>query len=151
LLGAIFVAVAFGALAVACGDDEETAPVTEGTPVPADATPSGATVGVALSEWAVDPDVASVAAGEVTFVVRNDGTIDHELAVIRSDLGPGDLPIDGAKVVEEEAGELIGRTEVFPPGETQSLTFDLEPGDYVLICNIPGHYNAGMFASFSVE
>jgi uncharacterized cupredoxin-like copper-binding protein len=153
-LGAIFVAVAFGALAVACGGDgEEATPAGEGSPVPEAATPSGAatTVEVSLSEWAVEPDAASVAAGEVTFVVRNDGTVHHELAVIKSDLDPAALPMEGGKVDEGAAGELIGRTETFSPGETKTITFDLVPGDYVLLCNLLGHYEAGMFTGFTVK
>jgi uncharacterized cupredoxin-like copper-binding protein len=153
-LGAMFVAVVFGALAVACGGNgEEAPPAGEGTAVPEAATPSGAatTVQVSLTEWAVEPDVASVAAGEVTFVVHNDGTVHHELAIIKSDLDPAGLPVAGAKVDEGAAGELIGRTETLSPGKTKTVTFDLVPGNYVLLCNLLGHYDAGMFTGFTVK
>ncbi len=30
------------------------------------------------------------------------------------------------------------------------MTVDLEPGAYVLICNVSDHYRAGMFAPFTV-
>jgi uncharacterized cupredoxin-like copper-binding protein len=128
-LGAMFVAVVFGALAVACGGNgEEAPPAGEGSPVPETATPSGAatTVEVSLSEWAVEPDVAS-------------------------DLDPAGLPVAGAKVDEGAAGELIGRTETLSPGKTKTVTFDLVPGDYVLLCNLLGHYDAGMFTGFTVK
>ena len=36
-------------------------------------------------------------------------------------------------------------------GETASDTFTLEAGEYVLICNIAGHYAGGMFTGFTVE
>jgi hypothetical protein len=36
------------------------------------------------------------------------------------------------------------------PGHTESGNFDLAPGRYVLMRNIPGHYKAGMYTSFTV-
>jgi uncharacterized cupredoxin-like copper-binding protein len=30
------------------------------------------------------------------------------------------------------------------------LALDLEAGPYVLICNVPGHYESGMHAAFEV-
>ena len=30
------------------------------------------------------------------------------------------------------------------------LTVDLEPGHYVLFCNLPGHYRLGMRSDFEV-
>jgi len=31
------------------------------------------------------------------------------------------------------------------------LTVDLKAGKYLLICNVPGHYGAGMWAEFTVD
>jgi uncharacterized cupredoxin-like copper-binding protein len=31
------------------------------------------------------------------------------------------------------------------------LTVDLDPGNYVVICNIPGHYAAGMHAELTIK
>ena len=30
------------------------------------------------------------------------------------------------------------------------MALELDPGNYVLMCNLPGHYEAGMFAAFTV-
>ena len=36
------------------------------------------------------------------------------------------------------------------PGATKTITIDLKPGHYVLFCNLPGHYAAGMHQDFWV-
>jgi uncharacterized cupredoxin-like copper-binding protein len=126
----------------------------------------GGTVTVTLQEWAVIPAQSSVGAGSVTFDVKNDGPEHpHELVVIKTDLAPDALPTthDGAVDEDGEGIEVMGEIEEFPPGDTGSATFDLDPGSYVLACNVTGeeggehggggeiHYEMGMFATFTVE
>lgn len=127
------------------------------------AKPSGGTVDIALQEWAVIPAQTSVNAGPVTFNVKNTGPDDpHEMVVIKTDLAPDSLPANElGKVDEEGAGvEVIGEVEEFDPGGTESATFDLKAGSYVLICNIlqdepdgskEAHYKMGMYTAFSVK
>jgi uncharacterized cupredoxin-like copper-binding protein len=35
-------------------------------------------------------------------------------------------------------------------GESATPELDLEAGEYALVCNLPGHYAAGMFGDFTV-
>jgi hypothetical protein len=126
---------------------------------------AGGTVSVTLQEWAVVPAQSSVGAGSVTFDIKNDGPEHpHELMVIRTDLAPDALPTmpDGAVDERGEGIEIIGEIEEFPSGETRSATFDLDPGSYVLVCNVMPeegehggevgpHYKMGMFAAFTVQ
>ena len=146
LAGAI---AALGLLLGACGndDDDETA----ATPA-AVATPTGAeaTVAVSIREWAVSAEPATTSSARVTFTVRNDGGSPHEFVVIRTDLGVDELPLLGVGVDETQL-EVLARTESFFANEERTLALDLFPGNYVLICNIPGHYEAGMRTSFVVE
>ena len=37
------------------------------------------------------------------------------------------------------------------PGEMRLLTASLDPGHYVMVCNLPGHYNAGMRVDITVK
>ena len=119
------------------------------------------TVAVTLQEFAVLPAQDTVPAGSVTFEATNEGPDDpHELVVIRTDLAPEAPPTtpDGAVDEEGEGIEVIGEIEEFPVGETRSGTFDLEAGDYVLVCNIveeedgeiEAHYALGMRIGFVV-
>ncbi|HEU4528577.1 MAG TPA: hypothetical protein VFT80_11690 [Actinomycetota bacterium] len=134
--------LAIALVATACGGDE------------------GETVDVTLQEFAIAADPTSVGAGEVTFDTTNDGPDDpHELVVFRSDLAPDALPTQENGAVDEsgEGVELIDEIEEFPVGETQSMTLDLEAGNYVLVCNIydededEAHYQEGMRLAFTVE
>lgn len=114
--------------------------------VPAtEARTDATTVTVRLKEWKVIPSVSSVRAGKATFVARNVGQLDHDLVVLRTNLAPGKLPVAGARA--KEVGR-VGKTPVFRPGQTRRLTLTLKAGKYVLLCNVPGHYKAGMYVGF---
>lgn len=108
---------------------------------------SAAKAKVTLIEFKVTSSVKRVAAGKVTFVVRNAGKIPHEFVVLRTKTPAGKLPIKGAQAVE--TGE-VGKVGTFNPGATKTLTLALKKGHYALICNLPGHYKAGQFADFTV-
>lgn len=109
---------------------------------------SATAVTVQLKEFKVIPSVRSVRAGKVVFTARNTGKVPHNLVVLRTNLAPGKLPVAGS--VAKEVGRR-GKTPVFGPGKTRRLALDLKPGKYVLICNVPGHYKAGMFVGFTVR
>ncbi len=102
-----------------------------------------------LKEFSVTSDVSSVKAGSVTFSAHNAGALEHYLAVLKTDLPPDSLPLSGTMVVENGPNTRALADVVLPVG-TESTTLDLQPGSYVLICNIPGHYQSGMRAAFTV-
>jgi len=149
----------------ACGDDDEPGQVTNlGTPpvsadpeADADPTPvelapgeTAQQVTVALDEWSVLPEPVEVEAGVVEFVATNDGDELHEVVVIKSDVAEAELEVTNG-VVPERAVDFRGEIEEFAAGETASGTFRLEAGRYLLICNIPVHYENGMVAAFTVR
>ncbi|WP_165492113.1 plastocyanin/azurin family copper-binding protein [Egibacter rhizosphaerae] len=73
----------------------------------------------------------SVSAGTVEFVMDNQGAAEHDM------------------VIEELGDEEV--VELTPGGETASGTVELEPGEYTLYCSVPGHREAGMEATITVE
>ena len=95
----------------------------------------------------VDP--ASVAAGTVTFTVTNEGVKKHEFVVLQTDANPDKLTVEGDEVVEDDY-DSPGEIGDLPAGSTDTLTLDLPAGNYVLICNLKGHYRMGMYAPFTV-
>jgi uncharacterized cupredoxin-like copper-binding protein len=114
-----------------------------------------ATVHVDLGEWKVDPAVVSGGPGVTNFLfdAHNHGGVAHELLIVKTDLDAGSLPVAKARVDVAKAGELVGQvgSDKLLPDATVSIPLKLEPGTYVFICNIPGHYKQGMYASFRVE
>ena len=54
------------------------------------------------------------------------------------------------RVDEDKAGDK-GEVSELDPGKSGSLTVELKAGKYLLICNVPGHYGAGMWAEFTVD
>jgi uncharacterized cupredoxin-like copper-binding protein len=95
---------------------------------------------------------ATVKAGAVTFVAKNDSkeTIHYLLVIYLADPSkPLPYLADQKKVDEDKAG-VMGEVSELDPGKSGSLTVNLKPGKYLLICNMPGHYDAGMWTPFEV-
>ena len=106
--------------------------------------------GVSGMHIAVDRD--SVPAGKVTFRAVNQSKSQvHELIVVRTDAGQTSLPYDEKKqeVVEKRIHHL-GEISDLKPGRSGAMTLTLKPGSYLLICNQPAHYKAGMSTPFTV-
>jgi uncharacterized cupredoxin-like copper-binding protein len=148
-LAAFSILAALVLVPVACGGDDDD----EGS----DASSSGTTVTAALGqsdagEYTISLDEESVPAGEVTFKIANEGELEHEFEVVKTDVAEGDLPVEeGQADVEAEGGEEVDEVEDLASGAEQDLTVDLEAGKYLLICNLPGHYEQGMVTTFTVE
>ncbi len=122
------------------GEPTPTAPVVEGQVL----------VGLTEADWVVSASPGSAAAGEITFAVSNTGSIGHNLRVVRTDLAADGLPSDGIAVDETEL-DVVAETPDLGPGESDEIAATLEAGSYVLICNIAGHYDAGMTTAFTVQ
>lgn len=107
-------------------------------------------VTVTLNEFNVVPAPTSGAAGEITFTAKNTGAVPHELAVVKSDSDAKKLAQkDG--LMDEAVTKPLGRTANVAANASGTLTLKLEPGKYVLLCNLAGHYSAGMATSFTVK
>ena len=105
---------------------------------------------VEMSDYTVVASVASVRGGETKIGVRNRGAQPHDHTVLRTDLEPDGLPYDAGRAKAGEPG-LVGRTMELRAGGSAALTLTLEPGRYVLICNVAGHYGLGMRTSLRVD
>ncbi len=107
---------------------------------------SKATMGIAVSA-----DKAK--AGEVAFQVTNASkdTI-HEMIVARLDDPSKTLPyIKGEERVDEDNMGDLGEVSELDPGARGTLAITMKPGTYLLYCNVPGHFVAGMWTVFTVE
>lgn len=144
-LAAVSTLAALALVPAACGGDDD------------DEGASGTTVNATLAssdggEYSIALDKESVQAGEVTFTLNNEGEIEHEFEVVKTDVAANDIPVEDNKAdVEASGGEEVDEVEDIEPGAEHDLTVDLESGNYLLVCNLPGHYGQGMVTAFTVE
>jgi hypothetical protein len=116
------------------------------------------TVTVKLAEFSVHATPDAVPAGTIGFVAENQGSIFHELVVVRWDGDPGKLPLNDAGGADQTKfkEDIVGRIDDFMAHKTCRVSFDLDPGRYALICNLVDdgftpHYSQGMYTAFTVR
>ena len=117
----LFLALVGAAVVAACGG---------GAPASAPPPPAGA-VTVEVKEYQFTPATLSVAAGDVTYYVRNVGTQEHEFEIFKGD-------------------QVVTEIEGLVPGLAKNLTVKLEAGDYTYVCKINGHDQLGMKGTLTV-
>lgn len=86
-------------------------------------------VNVTLSEFKFTPSSVQVKPGPVRFVLKNTGAIGHTFVI----------------------SELRKGTKEIAPGSNAVLEVDAKPGTYEVICDIPGHKEAGMTMTLVVK
>ncbi len=121
------------------------------TPAATAPTAAGGTINVTDTDTTITVDKASIKAGAVTFVLKNAGTVTHELVVVKTDVAQDKMAANS-----EEAGKVsedgsLGESGDVEKGISKSFTLDLTPGNYVLMCNEVGHYGMGMHIAFIVN
>jgi len=112
---------------------------------------SGGSVAVKLTDSGIGLDRTSVNSGTVTFNITNAGTVVHEFAVLKTDLPADKLPANPDKPGKVKEDGNVGEVEDIALKATKDLSLDLKPGQYVLICNVVGHYGMGMHVAFTVK
>ena len=155
--------------ALACGGDDG-----DGDDIGAKGTIVNVELGESGSTYYVRPAQTTVEAGKVTFAVTNMGELYHEFIVYSNldSVGAGDVPIndeeDEADLVEENiVGEAAYATPPIVPSDREpgeadhhirgggwgaELTVDLEAGEYILLCNLAGHYTQyKQYSAFTAE
>jgi len=95
---------------------------------------------VTMTDSLFDPVKFIVSAGdEIAFNATNTSTIGHDFVIMK--LGKSAGPIFGG----EDAANVYWQTEI-APGASMETSFiaPTEPGEYEVVCSIPGHLQAGM-------
>jgi plastocyanin len=103
------------------GSTEES---TGGSTIDFEANPEGQLMFTAMT--------ATGKAGDDTIDFKNPSSTPHNVAI------------------ENSAGKKIAETETIAESET-STKVELEPGTYTFFCSIPGHREAGMEGTLTVE
>jgi uncharacterized cupredoxin-like copper-binding protein len=133
-----------------CGDDDDSSDAEATTEAPAatataraetatapatTAAPAGATIKVDADpggQLAFVQKSLEAPAGANLFVLTNDASVPHNLEI-------------------EGNGVEAGPTETISDGQTAQLKVTLEPGTYEFYCDVPGHKEAGMEGTLTVE
>ena len=100
-------------------------------------------------EYAFAPGSLKAKSGKVTFTLDNQGKIEHEFVVLKTNAAPGSLKVGSSGRVSEK--DSVGEVSETKAGSKQSASFKLAPGKYVFVCNIPGHYKDGMSGQLTVN
>lgn len=97
-------------------------------------------------------DAQTVKAGAVAFDVTNwSRSVLHEMLIVAVDGPSAPLPYDYERaVVPEDQVKVIDEAADLEPNATKRLEVTLAAGSYLLICNLPGHYAAGMSVPLTV-
>jgi uncharacterized cupredoxin-like copper-binding protein len=120
----------------------------------------GSDGGMSRGAMRLSIDQALISHGAVSFFATNDGSISHELVVLplsdSQTVGTrrlaGDRKVDEAGSLGEASSTCgAGAGEGIAPGASSWVTLKLAPGRYEVVCNLPGHYSAGMYSELTVS
>ncbi len=115
---------------VACSSAAESdAPASS---APSADAPSAEAITVSVADFMIDPSDLEVAGPTVTIDVTNDGPTPHNLTV------------------RDEAGEVVMATADLSVDQTETITAELEPGEYTTFCSLAGHESLGMVGTLTV-
>ena len=143
LLLAVLALAAVGLAACGGGDDDDgeggTTATTE-APAGDEGTTDTDSAGGSQVQLVADPSgnlayeqsSLDATATEVTIDFTNEAAVPHDVRV------------------EDADGNDVGGTDIFTKG-AESVTLDLEPGEYTFFCSVPGHREAGMEGTLTVE
>ena len=87
---------------------------------------------VSVSDFMIEPSDLLVEGTTVTIDVVNEGPTPHNFSVRDAD------------------GEVLMATADLSTGGTETITADLEPGEYTIFCSLGGHESLGMSGTLAV-
>ena len=128
---------------VACGGDDDS-DTTAAAPAETTAEPTtgggseggGSVVTIEAAEGtdlAYNEEVVTAKAGDVSIEFINSQSLSHDV------------------VVEDASGKELGRTELIADDKTTTTVAATKPGKDIFYCSVPGHREAGMEGTLTVE
>ena len=108
-----------------------SAPATSDQPALDDPDVADA-ITINLADFMIDPSDLEAVGPIVTLDVTSDGPTPHNLTV------------------RDAAGEVLLATEDLSAGDTDTISGELEPGEYTLFCSFAGHESLGMSGTLTV-
>jgi plastocyanin len=124
----------------ACGGDDDDEDTTAAATTTTETAPAGggggaSTVDVSApadGSLAFDQTDLTTKAGAVTINFANPASLSHDVKV------------------EDSSGTELGGTDLVAQGDA-TATVDLQPGSFTFFCSVPGHREAGMEGTLTVN
>jgi len=110
---------------VACSTPAASDQTSE-SPVAADA------IAINLADFMIDPSQLEAVGPTVILEVTSDGPTPHNLTV------------------RNAAGDVLMATDDLSAGDTDTISGELEPGEYTIFCSFAGHESLGMSGTLTV-
>lgn len=95
-------------------------------------SPATAAVVIHVADFMLDHPQLEIAGPTVTLEVINDGPTPHNVAVRNAD------------------GIVLMTTRDLSSGESQTISAELPPGNYITFCSLPGHESLGVRGTLRV-
>ncbi len=96
--------------------------------------PAGS-IKVTMTEFQFDPASINAPSGKVVFFLVNSGSVAHDLVVTK-----------------KSDNSRVGASELVSAGDSSVFTIDnLPAGDYIILCDQPGHEASGMKGTLTVS
>jgi plastocyanin len=126
---AVLPAAALLTILVACSST--TTEPTAGSPSSAESASSEA-IAVTVADFMIEPSSFETSGPTVTIEATNDGPTPHNFTV------------------RDGAGEIVMATQDLSSGESETISAELDPGEYTIFCSLAGHESLGMSGTLTV-
>jgi uncharacterized cupredoxin-like copper-binding protein len=107
--------------------------VLTATPSILAAPAAGPKVLLKAREFLFEPKEITVRAGEITFEIKNEGSIEHNF------------------IIEDSGKKKVAEIAVIDAGKTDDVKATLRSGTHAFACTLPGHREAGMHGTLRVQ
>lgn len=108
---------------------------------------SSTTLHVDMNEFMFSPDQFTVPAGkQIKLELKNTGSIKHDFIILKKG-----IEVQNSFNHEKQMDNIYFHAELESNNaDTFTFTAPTEPGEYQVICGIPGHFQAGMTGKLTV-
>jgi uncharacterized cupredoxin-like copper-binding protein len=144
--------LALGVIALAgCGSSSSTTSSSASTPSSAPAAPTTSSAAAPAPTGAASSasQPLSVAAGPGAALKFTATSLSTKAGPVAIDF-TNNSPIGHNMTIESSAGTVVGATPTFSGG-SKKLSLNLKPGTYKFYCSVPGHRQAGMEGTLTVQ
>jgi uncharacterized cupredoxin-like copper-binding protein len=104
-------------------------------------------INVTMTDFQFTPNSFTVPAGQqIHFTATNNGGVEHSFVIMKLGKEIKD------HFTDQDKANVYWEQTAIPVGQTVNATFTSpsQPGDFQIVCAVPGHFEAGMIATLKV-